>query len=215
MPRILFEFILEGENIMKRFLINLFNGELTKTGRIIFVIAAFTMLISLFLPWWHLNLIAPQYPEGLPMTIYSYKIDGRIDIINNINHYIGMRWISEDDFAELKIIPVAVGFIIVLALISAAIKKAWLAWITVGLGGIGGLVGLYDLWYWLRKYGTDLDPMAAIKIDPFIPPIIGTNKLANFVTYTGFNSGGYLLGLGVIMMLIAAWRFREYDKGEE
>lgn len=198
-----------------KFFTNLFKGNLTKTGRIMFGIAALILLISFFLPWWHLNLVAPQYPEGLPMIIYPYKLEGRIDIINNINHYIGMKWITEDDFPEFKIFPIAGGILITLALITAVIKKRWFAWFTAGLGSVGGLVGLFDLWYWLRKYGTELDPMAAIKIDPFTPPIIGTNKLANFVTYTGFNSGGYLLGLGVILMIIAAWRFAKYEEKEE
>ncbi|BAE82051.1 hypothetical protein [Desulfitobacterium hafniense] len=197
------------------FVRKLFKGNLNLIGRIMFGAAGLILLASLFLPWWHLDLVAPQYPEGLSVIVYPDKLDGRIDIINNINHYIGMKWISEEDFPEFQVITKVAYVIIGLALITALVKKRWLAWLTAGLGAVGGMIGVYDLWRWLRDYGTQLDPMAAIKIDPFTPPIIGTNKLANFITYTGFNSGGYLLGLSIILMLLAAWRFKEHEKQEE
>lgn len=190
-------------------------GDLSKTGRILFGVAALILLISFFLPWWHLNLIAPQYPEGLQMIIYPYKLEGRVDIINNINHYVGMKWISEDDFHEFRTFPIAGGVLISMALLTTVIKKRWFAWVTAGLASVGGLLGAFDLWYWLHKYGTEMDPMAAIKIPPFTPPIIGINHLANFTTYTGFNAGGYLLALGIIMLVIAAWGFGKNEEKEE
>lgn len=197
------------------FVRKLYRGNLNLIGRIMFGAAGLILLASLFLPWWHLDLVAPQYPEGLSVIVYPDKLDGRIDIINNINHYIGMKWISEDDFPEFQVISKVAYVIIGLALITALMKKRWLAWLTAGLGAVGGMIGVYDLWRWLRDYGTQLDPMAAIKIPPFTPPIMGTNKLANFITYTGFNSGGYLLGLSIILMLLAAWRFTEHEKQKE
>ncbi|AGA67728.1 hypothetical protein Desdi_0168 [Desulfitobacterium dichloroeliminans LMG P-21439] len=190
-------------------------GNLSTTGRIMFCLAGVLLFASLFLPWWHLDLVAPQYPEGLSVIVYPDKLDGRIDIINNINHYIGMKWITEDDFPEFQVIPIVAYVIIGLALLTALLKKGWFAWLAAGLASIGGALGVYDLWRWLRNYGTQLDPMAAIKIDPFTPPIIGQNQLANFITYTGFNSGGYLLGLSIILMLLAAWRFKEHEKQKE
>lgn len=189
-------------------------GNLSKVGRILFVVAALMLVACLFFPWWTLLLEATIYPEGLRMEVYANKIGGRIDIINNLNHYIGMKEIDEADFPEIQYMAYIVGFIVLLALLTAWRGKVWLGTTTFGLAAIGGCLGIYRLWFWLRKYGTDLDPMAAITIPPFVPPMIGKNQLANFTTYTGFGLGGYLLGVGIFLMLIALWRFRQWEKQE-
>lgn len=187
-------------------------GKLNTTGRVLFLLAAVSLVVCLFFPWWYMNLVAPQYLEGLPMIVYAYKIGGRIDIINNLNHYIGMKEINEADFPELQYMPYAVGLVVLLALITAVTRRNWVGSLAFALASVGGALGIYDLWYWLHKYGTELDPHAAIKIPPFTPPMVGTNHLANFITYTGFGIGGYLLGLGIILMPVALWRFRQCDK---
>ncbi|MEW6622172.1 MAG: hypothetical protein AB1420_03415 [Bacillota bacterium] len=186
-------------------------SRLTPVGRVLFVLAALAILISLFFPLWYLNLEATMYPEGLSMEVYANKIGGRIDIINNLNHYIGMKEISEADFPELTFMPYVVGLVALLILLSAGLGRVDIAVVTLGLASVGGMLGIYRLWYWLHLYGTDLDPKAAIKIPPFTPPMIGKNQLANFTTYTGFGIGGYLLILGILLLLIALWRFRECD----
>lgn len=52
--------------------------------------AALLLLISIFLPYWQLTLLAPQYPEGLKMQAYVNHISGDVDEIDELNHYIGM-----------------------------------------------------------------------------------------------------------------------------
>ena len=49
------------------------------------------LLAVFFLPLWNLTMFAPQYPEGLRLDIYSYKLEGGnrnkdIKEINNLNH---------------------------------------------------------------------------------------------------------------------------------
>lgn len=192
----------------------LFKGKLTLPGRILFVLAGVCLIACIFFPLWHLDLEAPQYPEGLSMNVYMDKIGGRIDIINNLNHYIGMKEITESDFPELQFMSkLAIGFAI-LAVIAALTKRAWIGTLNLFLLCIGGGLGIYDLWYWLHQYGTDLEPSAPITVAPFVPPMIGSNKVANFVTHTGFNLGGYLLGLSIVLMVIALWRFNVCEKKE-
>lgn len=41
-------------------------------------------------PLWHIQLEAPQYPEGLGMGIWINRMSGDLDTINGLNHYIGM-----------------------------------------------------------------------------------------------------------------------------
>ena len=44
-----------------------------------------------FVPIWRIDLDAPQYPEGLNLLIYANKLGGNVDIINGLNHYIGIN----------------------------------------------------------------------------------------------------------------------------
>ncbi|MEG6513870.1 hypothetical protein V6C32_18400 [Desulforamulus ruminis] len=187
-------------------------GRLNHTGRILYLLAAVLLGVSLFFPWWSMDLVAPQYPEGLNMSVYAHKIGGRIDILNNLNHYIGMKEINEANFPELKIIPWVVGSVAFLAALTAWLRHNGLAIFTTVAASFGGALGLYRMFHWLHKFGTDLDPNAPIKIPPFVPPVIGTNKLANFMTYTGFGLGGYLLGIAILLMFISLWRFRQWDE---
>ena len=51
----------------------------------------------------------PQYPEGLRLLIYPGKLGGNVDIINGLNHYIGMKTLHTEDFLEFKILPWIIG----------------------------------------------------------------------------------------------------------
>ena len=57
----------------------------------------------------------------------------------------------------------------------------------------------------LYQFGHDLDPMAAIQIDPFTPPMLGDNQIAQFATYAYFDWGTILpLVAGVLVALVLA-----------
>lgn len=80
------------------------------------------MLSAYFLPLWHILLDAPQYPEGLEMKIWLNGLSGNIDQINGLNHYIGMKFISVDDFKEFKILPYVFGALTLVGLAAAIVK---------------------------------------------------------------------------------------------
>ena len=90
---------------------------MSNTSRILVAIAAIAMIATYFLPTWSIYLIAPQYPEGLSMQIWLNKITGQVEIINGLNHYIGMKTINADMFPEFKILPFIIGFFILYGLI--------------------------------------------------------------------------------------------------
>src|SRR5690606_32894056 len=85
--------------------------EVTKPQRIkslhraILTISGVALLAVIMLPIWRIELIAPQYPEGLEMFIYSYKLGGQVEIINGLNHYIGMKVLKAEDFIEFQVLP--------------------------------------------------------------------------------------------------------------
>ncbi len=66
----------------------------------ILTIARILLLISIFLPYWHMELRAPQYPDGLYVTAYVNRLTGDVKEIDGLNHYIGMRPL--EDAAKLE-----------------------------------------------------------------------------------------------------------------
>ncbi|NUK30295.1 hypothetical protein HT574_09395 [Parageobacillus sp. VR-IP] len=171
-------------------------------------IAGVLLIISLFFPWWGMNFIAPQYPEGLNIIVYPNKLKGDIEIINRLNHYIGMKSFSEESFPELAYLPYLIVFMALFTFVVAFLrKKSWLyALIVVFL--IGGALGIYDIHRWLVDFGTNLNDNAPIRIDPFVPPIFGENRIANFTTFSYFTTGSYIVGAAFLCLLFPLWKER-------
>jgi len=170
--------------------------------------AAGLLVVTIFLPWWGMKFYAAQYPEGLNIIVYPYKLAGEIDIVNSLNHYIGMAKFSEESFPELTYLPWIISGMAILILVVAFVRKMSLLYGLIGLFIVGGIVGIYDIHRWLVNFGTELDPRAPITVDPFVPPIIGENTIANFVTTSYFTYGSFLLGFVFLLLLFPIWRER-------
>jgi copper chaperone NosL len=173
------------------------------------VIAAILIIISLFFPWWKMEFFAPQYPEGLNIIVYPDHLEGELDQINSLNHYIGMANFSEESFPELQFLNYLISGLALLVLIGAMIRKRSYLYGLIGAFIVGGTVGVWDLWTKLKQYGTNLDPMAPIDMEPFVPPIIGENIIANFTTYSLLGPGAYLMIAAFILLLIPLWKDRK------
>ncbi|WP_102345061.1 hypothetical protein [Bacillus sp. Marseille-P3661] len=182
--------------------------KLSGTSIAILLTAAALLVVSIFLPWWGMEFFAPQYPEGLNIIVYPYKMEGEISIINGLNHYIGMKPFSEESFPELSYLPYIIGFMAILIVVVALMRNKKVLYGLVSMFVVGGIVGIYDIHRWLKDYGTDLSPQAPIEVDPFIPPIIGENTLANFLTNSYFTYGSFLLGIVFLLLIIPIWKER-------
>ncbi|WP_070121384.1 hypothetical protein [Bacillus marinisedimentorum] len=170
--------------------------------------AAVLLALSIQFPWWGMEFIAPQYPEGLDIIVYPDKMEGQIDIINGLNHYIGMKEFSEESFPELQYLPYIIYGMASLILAAAIIRNKKFLYGIIGLFAVGGVIGIYDIHRWLKDFGTDLDPKAPITIEPFVPPILGENVLANFVTHSYFTTGSFILGAAFLLLLFPLWKDR-------
>ena len=114
---------------MQRFFTRLNNtlARPVQTAPRLLILAAALLLVAVYIfPLWNLTMFAPQYPEGLRLDIYSYKLDGGnngqdVKEINILNHYIGMRDLVADDFTEFKWLPFIVGALGLLYLRAAVI----------------------------------------------------------------------------------------------
>ncbi len=190
-----------------------FDLPLTLKSRILVLVAALLLIPTYTFPLWKLVLYSNQFPDGLNVAIYSHRLEGghppgRDDLreINTLNHYIGMRPLLESDFSEFKWIPLLVGIFLILALRAAVLgKMASLVDLTV-LFGYFGLFSLWSFYSRLYQYGHELDPMAAVKVPPFTPPLIGVKQIANFTIYSlpgiaSYVMIAYLILLGVAIFL--------------
>ena len=74
-------------------------------SRILMLLAAIALIFVLFTPIWRIDLDAPQYPEGLRLQIHATGLKGNVDIVNGLNHYIGMKTLHNEDFIEFKVLP--------------------------------------------------------------------------------------------------------------
>lgn len=177
--------------------------KLNSISRIILGVSAASMLIALWLPLWQIQLWAPQYPEGLNMKIWHNRLSGAFDIINGLNHYIGMREIRAEMFPEFSYIGILLVAFAVLGVFAAwRGTRRWL-YIFTGTAYALGLAALYDFYRWGYDYGHNLDPHAAIVVPgmSYQPPVLGYKNLLNFTAYSGPDLGGWIV---VIVGIIAS-----------
>lgn len=167
------------------------------------VLAAVALLASAYvLPLWRVELIAPQYPEGLGMLIRVNRVEGLkphdLNSINILNHYIGMQAIEPDAIPELKYMPWILAGLIVGGLVVAAWGRRVPLYVWGGALALILVAGLYDYWRWGYRYGHDLNRETAIIKIPgmtYQPPLIGSKKLLNFYATSWPASGGIALTL--------------------
>jgi len=169
-------------------------------SRIALVVLVVPLLFSFSQPLWKISLVAPQYPKGLYMEIYSHKLDGGngghdITEINTLNHYIGMHKLDRAELNELDWMPLAILALALLALRCAAIGDVRML---VDLAVVSGFVAAYSMGRFVFKlytFGHNLDPTAPIKLDGFTPAIFGKKQIANFATESYPQAGAILIGV--------------------
>jgi copper chaperone NosL len=184
------------------------NNRLSTASRIITVICALSLIGVLFLPIWRIELTAPQYPEGLELKIYANKLGGDVEVVNGLNHYIGMRTLHEKDFVEFTILPYIIGAFVLLGLVTALRNRKWLfiTWVAGYL--LFALVALIDFYRWEYDYGHNLDPTAPIQVPgmSYQPPLIGYKQLLNFGAWSVPGAGGWIFTAAGVVMALLAWR---------
>ncbi|MGB5007969.1 MAG: nitrous oxide reductase accessory protein NosL [Ferruginibacter sp.] len=179
--------------------------------RILLVICGLALIPVLFVPMWRIDLVAPQYPEGLMLLIYPDKLAGNVDIINGLNHYIGMKTLHTEDFIEFTILPYLIGFFALFFIVTGIVARRKLLYLLFILFVGFGVLAMYDFWRWEYNYGHNLDPSAAIIVPgmAYQPPLIGFKQLLNFGAYSMPDIGGWIfVSVGVLLLLctIVVWR---------
>lgn len=173
------------------------------------VTAAALLVLSLQRPYWHMTLRAPQYPQGLHVTSYVNHLEGDVDEIDELNHYIGMRKLNEAARLEKAAAVPLIWTMAALLLAATAIHNRWSLLLVVP-ALIFPLFFLLDLHFWLDHFGQHLDPHAALSstIKPFTPPVLGIGKIGQFRTIARPGEGLILASYASIAVLVGLWFHR-------
>ncbi|MHB8259206.1 MAG: nitrous oxide reductase accessory protein NosL [Bacteroidia bacterium] len=194
------------------------NTTLNSKTRIILFLCGIVLISILFIPIWRIDLSAPQYPEGLDLFIFANKLDGNVDIINGLNHYIGMKTLHTEDFIEFKILPYVIIFFAALFLIVAFLRNRKLMYVLFILFLSFGIISMIDFWKWEYDYGHNLNPHAAIIVPGMVyqPPLIGFKQLLNFGAYSIPDTGGWLfITTGALLLLCVIMDVRAKNKARK
>lgn len=181
------------------------NNKLSIASRILVAFASGALIAVFFLPAWRIDLFAPQYPEGLTLNIWINGLSGDIDIINGLNHYIGMKHITVEMFPEFSFLPYVVGFFILLGMTVSISGNRKFLFAYLVLTVIGGALAMYDFYSWGYDYGHNLDPKAPIQVPglSYQPPVFGHKRLLNFDAYSFPHVGGWVvIGAGALAFLV-------------
>lgn len=190
-------------------MLDFLTGPSDKARRRLVVVAALCgatlMFASYWGPWWHFQLVAPQYPRGLELGIRLTGVTGDVEEINLLNHYIGMGHLEEAAQLErahaltlLSAIAVSVIVLVqhlgrrlngVLVLLAAALPVGFLA----------------DTFYWMYRFGHELDPRAPVTIQGFTPTLFGAGKIGQFHTVATPEWGFWMATAGAALVIGAAW----------
>ena len=183
------------------------NSKISMVSKVFLLMASVLLLSSIYFPLWRIELTAPQYPEGLVLQLHADKIGGNVDIINGLNHYIGMKTLHTENFFEFAILKyVFIGFALLGVIVIFVNKKKGVYALFISFL-IFGILAACDFYRWNYDYGHNLNPDAAIQVPgmAYQPPLIGYKQLLNFGAYSIPDTGGYMLiGAGLLLFLAVA-----------
>jgi len=190
------------------------NQKISTLSKVLLLLTTALFIGSLFVPMWRIELEAPQYPEGLVLQLHANKIAGDVDIINGLNHYIGMATLHTENFFEFKVLPFVFGIFALVALLMVFIAKRsgvlalFIAFI------VFVVVAAIDFYRWNYEYGHNLDPNAAIKVPgmAYQPPLIGYKELLNFGAYSIPDLGGWMLTIAGMLLFFITLKEYKFNK---
>lgn len=210
-----------SDSWLRRFLVRKYDfleQPLPMKSRLLLIIASLALLTVFVFPLWNMTFFSNQYTDGLALDIYAYRLEGaktpnRDDLreINSLNHYIGMRPLLESDFSEFVWLPFAVGGLILLALRAVVLGKMSKLVDVFVLFVYFSLYSLWSFYYRLHSYGHNLDPTAAIKVEPFTPPLFGEQVVGNFTVYSYPDVASYAFIIyGALLLAAILWGWYRY-----
>ncbi len=177
------------------------------TPSLVFAAARVLLLVSIFLPYWHMELEAPQYPKGLFLTAYVNHLSGDVKEIDGLNHYIGMRPLEQAAAFERA---ASIWLLLAMFLLvegAAFIHSKWAVLLALPAVAFPAAF-IIDLHYWMASFGQNLDPSAPLSasVKPFTPTVLGEGGIGQFKTYAEMGLG-YWFAAGCAVLTIVGFVF--------
>lgn len=173
----------------------------------LFTGAALLLMISLLLPYWILRLSAPQFPDGLTVKAYVNRLEGDVNELEGLNHYVGLGSFQDAATLERSIAIVAIVVLAGLLLAALVVHSRWVLLLVLP-ALVFPIIFMIDLQYWLWDFGHHLDPKAplAAAVGEFTPPLFGPATIAQFDTMA-LPGPGFLLALVASGLIVAGLIF--------
>ncbi|MFN7965304.1 MAG: cytochrome C [Acidobacteriota bacterium] len=173
------------------------------------MLATMLLLVSMFLPYWSMTMLAPQYPKGLKVSVYLNHLQGDVREIDELNHYLGMPPLDAGGQLERSMSIAALAVLGLLLVSGVFVHNRW-AGVLALPSLLFPVIFVADLWFILYRYGHSIDPHSALgaAIKPFTPPIIGAGKVGQFGTVASFEVGMWLAIAAVVVVAAAMWFHR-------
>ena len=177
------------------------------------ILAALLLSLAYVAPLWRLTMLAPQHPDGLRLSVYSYKLaggnDGRdIREANVLLHSLGLPDLAQTEFTEFQWIPFVVGAVGLLLLRCAVLGNLSTIVDLLVLFAYFGLFSLWSFGYKLHEYGRNLAATTAANVPPFPPPVFGHKAAGDFQVFSFPGPGAYALLAAFLLVAAAAWLAR-------
>ncbi len=175
--------------------------------------AAFLLVVSIFLPYWILHLKAPQFPDGLTVQAYLNRLEGDVEILEGLNHYVGMPSFEHGAVLERSLSIIALIVLAGLLIASFLFHNRWVVVFTLP-ALLFPIIFVADLQYWLWRYGHSLDPTAPLShaVGEFTPPVFGPARIAQFETLALPGPGFVLAVIAALLVAAGLWYHRKAYK---
>jgi copper chaperone NosL len=176
-------------------------------SRIMFLSGLILLAGIYFFPLWKISLVVPQYPQEIFINIRISKIENgskkAMEIMNVLNHNIGMKEIDPDRIPELAYMPWILGVLLLLGLIAGLHHNRIFRISFVILTVLMLALAVYDLYLWQYDYGHNLSEDAPIRIEggSFQPPLIGKKMVANLMVKSFPAVGAGFPVISLILMI--------------
>lgn len=180
---------------------------------LIMIVAAILLFISIFLPYWKITLFAPQYPGGLQAEMYVNRLSGEIQEIDGLNHYIGMKPLGEAAVLERTLSVFIIVGLALLILATLYVHSPFALFLCIP-ALLYPAFFLADLYFWMRNFGMNLDQNAPLRnaVKPFVPPLLGEGKIAQFTTIATWEAGLFMSIAASVLILIGLYFHRRAYK---
>lgn len=151
---------------------------------------------------------APQYPDGLNVTVSLFGVGGDVAEVDDLNHYIGFRPLESIATVERRMAWLAIPAALLPLLGAFAMRKSRHAWLTALPAAIIPVFFVGDLMTWMWYAGNHLDPHAALSSDvrPWTPNFLGPGGVGQFHTFAMFDAGFFFAALAVVGTVLLAVR---------